>query len=198
MFPAVVNKQKEIGIKYDLGQMMLSAALFEIRQPNGFTDPSTRLFSVSGLQVNRGLELSVFGEPVDGVRLLGGITFMDAELAKTESGREDGNDVPGVPKTAITLYGEYDTPWIEDLTLTGRVIYNGSTYYDRSNTQKVSDWTRLDLGARYTAARENGKPVEFRATVENVLNENYWASSARGFLSAGAPRTFMLSGSIDF
>ncbi|WP_065373260.1 TonB-dependent receptor [Ensifer adhaerens] len=198
MFPAVVNKQKEIGIKYDLGEVMLSAALFEIRQPNGFTDPATRLFSMSGLQVNRGLELSAYGEPLDGVRLLGGITFMDAELAKTQGGLHDGKTVTGVPKTAISLYGEYDTPWVEDLTLTGRVIYTGSTYYDRANTQKISDWTRVDLGARYSMARENGNPLEFRATVENVFNENYWASSARGFLSAGAPRTFMLSASVDF
>ncbi|MEI3851002.1 MULTISPECIES: TonB-dependent receptor [unclassified Ensifer] len=198
MFPAVVNKQKEIGFKYDLGEVMLSAALFEIRQPNGFTDPGTRLFSMSGLQVNRGLELSAYGEPIAGVRLLGGITFMDAELAKTQGGLHDGKTVTGVPQTAISLYGEYDTPWVEDLTLTGRVIYTGSTYYDRANTQKVSDWTRVDLGARYSMARENGNPLEFRATVENVFNENYWASSARGFLSAGAPRTFMLSASVDF
>lgn len=202
MFPAVVNKQKEIGIKYDLGEVMLGAALFEIRQPSGLTTfvplPSKPVFSVDGLQVNRGLELSAYGEPFDGVRLLGGITFMDAELAKTQGGSLDGNDVPGIPKTAISLYGEYDTPWIEDLTLTGRVVYNGSTYYDAANTQKVSGWTRVDLGARYSMARENGKPIEFRASVQNVFNENYWASSARGFLSAGAPRTFMLSGSIDF
>lgn len=201
IFPPVVSKQKEIGVKYDLGEVMLSAALFEIRQPNGITESGQ--FSVSGLQVNRGLELSVYGEPMDGVRLLGGVTFMDAKLEKAESARPpierfDGNRVTGVPKTAISLYGEYDTPWVEDLTLTGRVIYSGSTYYDQKNTQKVSDWTRVDLGARYSMARENGKPVEFRATVENVFDEKYWASSARGFLSAGAPRTFMLSASVDF
>lgn len=55
LFPAVVNKQKEIGVKYDLGSFILTTALFEIRQPNGFTDPATRIFSVGGLQVNRGL-----------------------------------------------------------------------------------------------------------------------------------------------
>lgn len=203
IFPPVVNKQKEIGVKYDLGEVMLSAALFEIRQPNGFFDATTRNFSANGLQVNRGLELSAYGEPVDGIRVLGGITFMDAKLDKAANARPpydryDGNRVAGVPKVAVSLYGEYDTPWVEDLTLTGRLVYTGSTYYDQKNTQKVSDWTRVDLGARYSFARENGKPLEIRATVQNVFNENYWASSARGFLAAGAPRTFMLSGSVDF
>lgn len=200
IFPPVVSKQKEIGFKYDLGEVMLGAALFEIRQPNGLTTGG--VFAVDGLQVNRGIELSAYGEPVDGVRLLGGITFMDAKLDKAENSRTgerfDGNRVPGVPTTAISLYGEYDTPWIEDLTLTGRLVYTGSTYYDQRNTQKVSDWTRVDLGARYSFERENGKPVEIRATVQNVFDENYWASSARGFLAAGAPRTFMVSTAFEF
>ncbi|OCP02675.1 MULTISPECIES: TonB-dependent siderophore receptor [unclassified Ensifer] len=206
IFAPVVNKQKEIGIKYDLGEVMLGAALFEIRQPNGLTTvmppPLKPVFAVDGLQVNRGLELSAYGEPIDGVRLLGGITLMDAKLEKTENSRTgerfDGNRVPGVPNVAISLYGEYDTPWVENLTLTGRLVYTGSTYYDQKNTQKVPDWTRVDLGARYSFEREGGKPVEIRATVQNVFDENYWASSARGFLAAGAPRTFMISSSFDF
>lgn len=198
IFPAVVNRQKEIGVKYDLGDVLLTAALFEIRQANGITDPATNIFGLSGRQINRGVELSAYGEPFDGVRLLGGITFMDAELAKTAGGLQDGNEVPGIPSTAFTLYGEYDTPWIEDLTLTGRILHSGSNYYDQNNTQKIDGWTRVDLGARYKIQRENAKPIELKFNVENVANENYWSSSARGFLAAGAPRTFMLSASFDF
>ncbi|MGK6317419.1 TonB-dependent receptor [Neorhizobium sp. DT-125] len=198
IFPPFVHDQKEIGVKYDLGSVALTAALFEIRQESAYTSPVTNIYSVDGLQVNRGLELTVFGEPADGLRLLGGVTFMEAELARTLAGTFDGNRVPGVPKTTISLYGEYDLPWIEDFTVTGRVVYSGTTYYDQANTQKVADWTRVDLGARYKFNRENGKPIEIRANVENVFNENYWASSARGFLAAGAPRTFMLSAAFDF
>ncbi|CZT36885.1 TonB-dependent receptor [Rhizobium sp. 9140] len=198
IFPPFVHDQKEIGVKYDFGSFLLTAALFEIRQESAFTDATTNTFSVNGLQVNRGLELSVFGEPLQGIRVLGGVTFMDAKLDSTAAGAFDGNKVPGVPTTTVSLYGEYDTPWVENLTLTGRVLYSGSTYYDRANTQKVEDWTRLDLGARYVFERENGKPIEVRANVENVLDEKYWASSARGFLSAGAPRAVMLSASFDF
>lgn len=198
IFPPFVHDQKEIGAKYDLGSFAVSAALFEIRQESAYTNPATNTYSVDGRQINRGLELSIFGEPVDGLRLLGGVTFMDAELARTRAGTFDGNRVPGVPKTMISLYGEYDLPWVEGLTMTGRVLYSGSTLYDQANTQKIDDWTRVDLGGRYKFTRENGKAVEIRANIENVFNENYWASSARGFLAAGAPRTFMLSASFDF
>lgn len=202
IFPATVNKQKEIGVKYDFGSFGVTAALFEIRQPNGFVTPALvpdlpGTFGVDGLQVNRGVEVSVFGEPFQGVRLLGGITFLDAELDKTGGGF-DGNSVPGVPKTAINLYGEYDLPWVAGLTATGRMIYAGKTYYDQRNTQKVDDWTRVDLGLRYAFTGPADKPVVVRANVLNVFDEAYWSSSARGFLATGAPRTFTLSAAVDF
>ncbi len=215
VFPPFVSRQKEIGAKYDTGSIILTAALFEIRQANSYTyrrpnpafpadplaSPTLSYFSVDGVQINRGLELSAYGEPLDGLRLLGGVTFMEPTLrnSRTPSGVVvNGNTAPGVPKTSISLYGEYDLPWAEGLTATGRVIYSGSTYYDPANTQKVDSWTRVDLGARYKFERENGKAVELRANVENVFNEDYWASSARGWLAAGAARTFMVSASFDF
>ena len=199
IFAPVVSKQMEVGAKYDFGTVAVAASLFEIRQPNSFTDPTTNRFSVSGLQVNRGVELTIFGEPIEGVRLLGGVTFIDAELAKTQGGGFDGNTAPGVPTTAINLYGEYDLPgFARGLTLTGRMTYTGSTFYNQANTQKVPDWTRFDLGLRYAFTGPAGKPVVLRANVENLFDRAYWASSARGFLAAGAPRTFVLSAQVDF
>ena len=198
MFPAVVNRQREFGLKYDLGTVALGASIFEIRQPNGITDPGTVVFAVDGQQRNRGVELSVAGEPWDGLRLLGGVTVMDAQITRSQDGAFDGNDAPGIPDTAVSLYAEYDTPAIRNLTLTGRVIHGGSTWYDQQNTQKVDGWTRVDLGARYAATLPNGTPLHIRAGIENLLDENYWATSARGFLSAGAPRSYAVSASVDF
>ncbi len=199
IFAPVVNDQKEVGVKYDFGFVAATASLFEITQASGFTDPVTRIFSVGGRQVNRGLEFNVFGEVAEGVRLLGGVTLLDAELERTAGGRFDGNDVPGVANVAFNLYGEYDIDWLTPgLTLTGRVIHTGSTWYDQANTQKIDDWTRVDAGLRYAFTGPYDKPVELRANVENLFGEDYWASSARGFLAAGASRTFTVSAAFEF
>lgn len=200
VFAPFVSRQKEVGAKYDFGTVSVTAALFQIEQPSAFTDPGTRRFSVSGLQRNQGIELNVFGEPFAGVRLLGGVTFMDAKLARTLGGTFDGNAAPGVPDTAFNLYGEYDLlPWLAPgLTLTGRAIYTSRMFYNQANTQSVPDWTRFDAGLRYTFEGPTGKPVVVRAIVENLLDDSYWASAARGFLAVGAPRTFILSASVDF
>ena len=84
------------------------------------------------------------------------------------------------------------------LTLTGRVIYTGKQFYDQANTQSIPAWTRFDAGLRYVFQRPAGKDVTIRVAVENVFNNSYWATASRGFLSAGAPRTFLVSTTFDF
>lgn len=200
IFRPAVGRQKEIGVKYDFGTIAATAALFEIELPFAFTDPGTFIYSVSGRQRNRGVELNVFGEVVPGLRLLGGVTFIDAELVRAANPAANGRAAPGVPDTAFNLYAEYDLPpWLAPgLTLTGRAIYTSSMFYDQTNTQSVPDWTRFDAGLRYTTVGANGKPVVIRALVQNVFDNSYWASAARGFLAVGAPRTFIVSAAIDF
>ena len=200
LFPPAVGRQKEVGVKYDFGTVTATASLFEIELASAFTDPGTFIYSVSGRQRNRGVELNVFGEVVPGLRLLGGVTFIDAELVRTNNPAANGKAAPGVPDTAFNLYAEYDLPpWLAPgLTLTGRAIYTSSMFYDQTNTQSVPDWTRFDAGLRYTTVGANGKPVVLRALVQNLLDNSYWASAARGFLAVGAPRTFIVSASVDF
>lgn len=40
--------------------------------------------------------------------------------------------------------------------------------------------------------------LTWRATMENVTNEKYWASATGGYLTQGDPREFKLSASYDF
>ncbi|MGU3539832.1 TonB-dependent receptor [Methylobacterium sp. A54F] len=201
VLPPIVADQKEIGLKYDFGSFGASLALFEINRPNAVLNPVTFAFSSDGLQRNRGIEFNVFGEPVPGIRLLGGVSAIDGRLVRTAGGAFDGNVAPGVPDLTFNLYGEYDLPsWLlPGLTATGRVIYTARQYYDQGNTQSIPDWTRFDVGLRYTFLGSWGKPITLRADVVNVANTNYWNSTAfSGLLSLGTPRTYLLSAQLDF
>lgn len=198
-FPAVVSKQTEVGVKYDFGKVGVGLAAFQIEQPFGFLNPSTNTFTIDGRQRNQGLELSVFGEPVQGLRLLGGVSLTDGEQVRSQDPRNIGKVAVGVPSVQLNLYGEYDLPpgYLSGLTLTARVIHTASQYYDLANSQKIPDWTTLDLGLRY-ATRLGGRPLTLRANVLNATGLNYWATTGRGILSQGTPRTYMLSASMDF
>lgn len=198
VFPPFVQVQNEFGAKYDFGRFAFTASWFEITRVSAFLDPTTNVFGVDGEQVNRGLELNVFGEPMKGFRLLGGAAFIDAVLEKTAGGTFDGNIAPGVPDAQVSLYAEYDLPPVPGLVLTGRILYSDFQFYDRANLQTIPDWTRFDFGLRYAFDGFYGKPTVLRASIENIFGLDYYQSAIDGLLSRGAPRTFLVSAQMDF
>lgn len=187
-----VAKQYETGVKVDFGRMAAMVSVFQIEKPFGQLENG--VFTDGGEQRNRGLEVSLFGEVTDDIRVFGGVTFLDAELTKTNSAATEGNRPIGVPEMQANLSAEWDTPFLAGLTLAGSVIYTGDEYVDTANTQDIPSWTRLDLGGRYETLVE-GTPVTFRAAVENVFDESYWSGVAGSYggLGLGAPRTVTLS-----
>jgi iron complex outermembrane receptor protein len=101
MFAPVQAKQYEAGLKYDFGRLAMTASVFQIEQPNGFTDSATNIYGLDGEQRNRGIELNAFGEVTRGVRVLGGVTFMQGVQTRTLNGLYDGNKAIGVPTTQL-------------------------------------------------------------------------------------------------
>ncbi|GAB3446610.1 TonB-dependent siderophore receptor [Insolitispirillum peregrinum] len=197
MFEPYKSVQYEVGAKLDYGSIGGSVAVFQTTQPTGVTDPTTRVYSVDGEQRNRGIELMAFGEPLEGVRLLGGVTLLQTRLSGTAGGINDGNDAVGVPNYQANLGAEWDPEFLPNVTLFARVLHTGSQYVDAANTLKVPDWSRLDVGGRYTT-EINSLPVAFRANIENLTDESYWASANGGYLTLGNPLTAKLSVAVDF
>jgi iron complex outermembrane recepter protein len=196
------TKQKEVGVKVDFGRISTTVAAFEIEQPSLVTTgaaPNIRQ-ELEGEQRNRGIEVNVFGELVPTVRVLGGVAFIDGRLTKTANGINDGNKAQGVADTNVNIGAEWDTPF-PGLTVSGRVVYTSDAYINAANTYSIPDWTRYDLGARYTFDSPwNGKPITVRFGVENVANSSYYAGSytADGIVTVGAPRTYLLSTTVNF
>lgn len=193
------SKQNEVGVKADFGRVATSLALFEITKPVGMYSLSgdSYIFGNYGKVRNRGIEWNFFGEPVLGVRINGSATLMNPEMTKTQGGTYNGDDAVGVPRYQWVLGGEWDLPGLTGVTATGKLIRTGSQYADEANTLKVDAWTRLDLGLRYTMPL-NDSTLTWRAMIENVSNEKYWASATGGYLTQGDPREFKLSATYDF
>lgn len=195
-FKPYKTKQEEVGVKVDMGDSMVTLSTFQIRKPSGQL-VGTR-YEASGEQRNRGVELNLSGEPLKGLRLVGGVTYIDAKLTQTANPANEGNRAVGVPKVMANLGADVDLPWIPGASLNGNVTYTGKQYVDQANTQSVPSWTTLDLGARYTT-KVYGRDTTIRLTVLNVFNRSYWSGVASyGTISQGIPRTLMLSASVDF
>jgi len=160
------------------------------------------VFGPNGKRENTGLELNLFGEPLEGVRLLGGVMYIHSELRDTLDGQFDGNRAPATPRYNVNLGAEWDVPQLSGLTLTARGIHSSSQYLDQSNVKQIDGWERFDLGARY-AFKVEGRDVTLRANVENVLNDRYWASAgasddSEAGLTLSSPRTWLLSTTVAF
>jgi iron complex outermembrane receptor protein len=202
VFAPFTATQYEVGAKVDWGRFTTTASLFQISQQSVLTNAATNTQFVGGEQVNQGLEINVFGEPYPGIRLLGGVMFLNPILTKTQGGANDGWDAPFSPRFNLNLSGEWDLPFVNGLTVLGRVIYTGSQYIDTTLPRRsLPDWTRFDIGARY--AFENpgakGKLLVARFDVTNLLDTSYWETGAAAILmNLGAPRTFRVSLTADF
>ena len=196
VFAPYKTRQQEVGIKIDHGTLMTTASVFQIRKPSGYLQNNR--FAVDGEQRNRGLELSVYGEPAAGWRLYGGATWIDAELTRTNSAATQGNAAVGVPRTQFTLNAEHDLALVPGLTATAGLTRTGAQYADQANLQRLPSWTTVDLGLRYRL-QVAGRSTVLRATVRNVTGRDYWAgSSTWGTLLVGAPRSVQLSATVDF
>ncbi|WP_338510699.1 TonB-dependent siderophore receptor [Pseudomonas trivialis] len=195
------SKQTEAGVKLDMGTYGATLGVYRIEQPSdGYsiqTDATTATYVREGQQINQGVELNVFGEPVSGLRLLGGVTVMKTELKDTLNGANDGNRAIGVPSFQLNAGVDWDVPGLQGATLSGRMLRTGGQYADAANNLSLPAWNRFDLGARYTF-KVDQRDVTLGANVENVANEKYWESALGGYLSQGEPRVAKLSATIDF
>ncbi len=190
------TKQQEVGVKWDLGTFTNTFSVFNIQQPNGYTD-ANNVFSVDGEQRNQGVEWGFFGSPLENIRLMGGAAYVNPELTKTTNGVNQGKTATGVAKSQAKLGVEWDAPMLQGLTLTANATAVSKQYISADNTISVGGHTIYDIGSRYRTQIAN-HPVSIRGTVNNVTNKAYWGMPQLSNLALGAPRTFMLSASIDF
>lgn len=200
VFPPMMTEQMEAGIKYDFGAFTATASIFQITKPSSIITTNAAgesVFSVNGEQRNRGVEINIFGQLWQGLRLLGGVAYTQGTLTQTADGLYDGNSAVGVPNWQTNIGIEWDPEPIAGLTVWGRMIATSSQYVDQANTQQIPSWIRFDLGTQYKT-RAFGHPLALRFAVENVFDKSYWAAVNDGWVSTGLPRTFKVSAVMDF
>ena len=202
VFAPYVSKQHEMGVKVDWGTVTTTLAAFQIAQPNAISIDGTPLprQALNGELRNRGIELNAYGELTPGVRLMGGLTLIDSQQTKTAGGLYDGNREAGVPVIRTVVGGEWDTPFLRGLTLTGRFTQTGDQMVSSTNASlKIPSWEVVDLGVRYVIDSPwNNKPLTLRFNVDNVFDKDYWSGANFRYVQLGAPRTYRLSTTFQF
>ena len=192
------SQQYEIGVKAEIGDMLLTAALFHIDRAIQYGDYNRQTWVQNGNQRHRGLELTWRGKITENFSLMGGANFLDAEITKSGTSSHVGNWPNFVPKFAGKLYAEYAVPFLDGLTITGGVNHFGKVYTNRTNTLELPAFTTADLGLRYEL-EVMGLSTIYRLKVNNITDERYWyAGGSISHMHVGQPRTIAFTAELRF
>jgi iron complex outermembrane recepter protein len=201
------SKEYEVGYKASLAKIDFTAAVFQIQRPFANINPADNAFEITGLQVNKGLELSAIGEVVSGLTVYGGVTLLDAKLQHTPSEATNDKIYVGAPKVKGNTLFEYQIPTVQGLVATFDWQFSGPRAADDANSFFVAGYNLFDLGARYISTVLS-KRVTWRLAVDNVADRHYWSTIAPSNLTGantgsllayfGSPRTVLASASMDF
>jgi len=175
----LMSEQIELGVKLTLGDMLLTAAVFNIDKGLEYYDTADITkpkYVQDGRQVHRGFEFTATGKVTGNLTAIGGFTFLDPKVKENKANPElEGKRPTDVANKFAKLYLEYSPFSAMDLALNSGVNYTGSFYGDNINTDKMPSYTLINIGVRYTT-QTTTNPLTFRVNVNNAFDEEYWVN----------------------
>ena len=181
------NTSFELGAKWELGHVLLSAAAFRIDKTNAREQTAPGIFELSGEQRAQGVELGISGNVTHALALFGGYTYLDAKLTASKSALEAvGEPLANVPRHTAALLATYTlAPGFE---IGGQVSYRsevlGGTLVP--NAGKLESYVRFDAVARARIA----KGLNLRVNVLNLTDKVYYDAIYR----SGSPFAYIAPG----
>jgi iron complex outermembrane receptor protein len=203
--PALRTSQRDAGLRYRiLPRLSLVAGVFDVRKPYFNLDPD-RVYRELGTVRHRGVELSLAGQPLDGLSVVAGAVFLDADVSgeAVDLGIIGPRPV-GTSGRIVRANFDYRLPFFEPLSLDLAVTHLGARvasareYAELGGRQLTTGpQTTFDIGARYRFDA-SGAPATLRAQVTNVFNVYAWNVGANSSFRFSDTRRFMVTLAADF
>ncbi|MFM2332440.1 MAG: hypothetical protein RIQ74_1266 [Pseudomonadota bacterium] len=194
------SAQYELGFKQQWQDLLFSAALFDLKQDNQYTNTAND-FVADGQQHNLGLELGLQGRIGQNLDMTSTLVLTRSRLQDIQSSEYQGHQTQNVPTVRLASYISYQVPQVEGLRLLAGMQYSDRKYANKLGTVKVPSYTVFNLGSAYNF-RAYGYENTLRLNVDNVFNKKYWRDVGSFFgddyLFLGTPRTAQLSWTVNF
>ncbi len=191
------GRQFEAGVKYTptFFDGLITAAYYDLTRSNVIgPHPTNPALNAAVGEINiKGIELGIQANLANGLKVLGGLNYMDAEVKKGISGATTGMTPIQIPDVTASLWLDYtvQSGQLEGLGGGVGVRYVGESFSNGTNTDVVPDSTVVDAAIRYD--RDNWGVA---LNVANIFDEEYVSSCQNGgFFGScayGAGRTFTL------
>ncbi|HDJ7843596.1 TPA: TonB-dependent receptor, partial [Acinetobacter baumannii] len=198
------SEQYELGVKQQIRNFLLTAAIFDLKQDNQYTTANSEgklEFVEQGEQHNQGIELGLTGALTDTLDVSSGITYTKSRLVDIDTDSYKGHQTQNVPKVRATAQLSYKVPSVEGLRLLSGIQYSSSKYANKEGTAKVGGYSVFNIGAAYKT-NFAGHDTTFRFNIDNLFNKKYWrdvgAFMGDDYLFLGNPRTVQFSTTFSF
>lgn len=202
--PALRTSQRDAGIRYAiLPRLNFVAGLFDVRKPYFNLDPD-RVYRELGTVRHRGLEMSLAGQPIEGLSVVAGTVLLDADVSgEAVELRIIGPKPVGTTGRIIRANFDYRLPFFDPLSmdlgitsLAGRVA-SAVEYAELGGRQLTTEpLTTFDIGARYRFSA-GATPATLRAQVTNLFDAYGWNVFANSSFRFSDTRRFLLSFAAD-
>lgn len=194
------SAQYELGFKQQWQDLLFSAALFDLKQDNQYTNTSND-FVKDGEQHNLGLEFGLQGRLVQNLDVTSTLALTRSRLKDIQSSEYQDHQTQNVPRVRLANNISYQVPQVEGLRLLAGIQYSSSKYANKSATVKVPSYTLFNVGSAYNF-RAYGYENTLRFNLDNVSNKKYWRDVGSFFgddyLFLGTPRTAKFSWTVNF
>ncbi|GGD58172.1 ligand-gated channel protein [Aurantiacibacter arachoides] len=163
----------EAGIKWaPHPQLLVTGAAFRLTRSNTTSiDAATGLTLLDGESRVEGFELGLAGEPVDGLSLNLGYTYLDGEITEDSTAGPAGRTLQQVPEHSVAAWARYDLT--DRIGLGGGVIHQSRQFASNSNAVVLPAYTRVDAAVYFEAT----ETLSLQVNVENLFDEIYYASA---------------------
>ncbi len=196
---ALATSQAEAGIRLALVPgVTFAGGAFRLSKPYYNLDPGGRYRELGVLAV-LGVETSLAGEILPGLRIVAGTVFMRPRVSGEIVAAGTIAPVPVGQmerRTAIDIQWQLQagrSPLSLDLALES----GSSSFADNQNRIMIPGYLSVDLGARLRFAAA-GADLVLRPKVENLFNEFSWRVSRSGSLTYSRQRSYSLQLSAEF
>ncbi|OOF69664.1 TonB-dependent receptor [Rodentibacter caecimuris] len=211
MAKPIVSRQIEVGARKNWGNIFTTTlSLYQIARPGIITAEAAKAGygkpgEEQGKERNRGVEFNIYANLLNSsLRPTLGITYNQGKLIDYASFA--GNIINGAqvasPRIIAKAGIEWDTPFLQGLTLNTALQYYSKSYQDYAKNYKFPSYTTVDLGAKYQVKLHNKQILILRTAIENLFNESYWQVQRgrydRSFAVLGMPRTYWFKAEYSF
>jgi iron complex outermembrane receptor protein len=198
LLPAILTTQRDAGLRYRFASgMTLIAGVFDVRKPYFSLDAANRFVLLGDIK-NQGIELSLAGNITPRLNLVAGSVLARPRVTgeAVTLGRVGRRPV-GLASRRIELNLDWQTPWVEGLSLDLSASHSSRIPATVNNLVFIPARPAIDIGGRYRF-RVGQTAASVRIGINNLTNESGYELRGAGAYDLFNGRTVSLFLGADF